>query len=152
MAAGKVRDSGIKKGVEHVQREKLLAGRDRKLNSFSLVACAATMAQLFHLNCRKKPSNTPRMVGYVGICEAARMLGVSISSLRRWEAPGNLKPEPTPVGHRRYDLAILRLNTFRAAPDAIRRTIAFARVSSHDQKDDPERQKQLLELFCARQG
>lgn len=27
-----------------------------------------------------------------------------------------------------------------------------ARVSSHDQKDDLERQKQVLELYCARQG
>ena len=33
-----------------------------------------------------------------------------------------------------------------------RRTIAYARVSSHDQKDDLERQKQVLELYCARQG
>ena len=30
--------------------------------------------------------------------------------------------------------------------------MAYARVSSHDQKDDLERQKQLLELYCARQG
>jgi predicted site-specific integrase-resolvase len=31
-------------------------------------------------------------------------------------------------------------------------TIAYARVSSHDQKDDLERQKQVMELYCARQG
>ena len=40
---------------------------------------------------------------------------------------------------------------YRAAPDE-RRTIAYARVSSHDQKDDLERQKQVLDLYCARQG
>jgi predicted site-specific integrase-resolvase len=33
-----------------------------------------------------------------------------------------------------------------------RRTIAYARVSSHDQRSDLERQKQVLELYCARQG
>jgi predicted site-specific integrase-resolvase len=33
-----------------------------------------------------------------------------------------------------------------------RKTIAYARVSSHDQKTDLERQKQVLELYCARQG
>lgn len=33
-----------------------------------------------------------------------------------------------------------------------RRTVAYARVSSHDQNDDLERQKQVLELYCARQG
>ena len=30
--------------------------------------------------------------------------------------------------------------------------MAYARVSSHDQKDDLERQKQVLELYCAQQG
>ncbi len=40
---------------------------------------------------------------------------------------------------------------YRSAPDE-RRTIAYARVSSHDQKGDLERQKQVLELYCARQG
>ena len=33
-----------------------------------------------------------------------------------------------------------------------RKTVAYARVSSHDQKDDLDRQKQVLELYCARQG
>lgn len=33
-----------------------------------------------------------------------------------------------------------------------RRTVAYARVSSHDQKRDLERQQQLLELYCAAQG
>ena len=31
-------------------------------------------------------------------------------------------------------------------------TVAYARVSSHDQKADLERQKQVLELYCAAQG
>ncbi|MBQ7262863.1 MAG: IS607 family transposase, partial [Synergistaceae bacterium] len=29
---------------------------------------------------------------------------------------------------------------------------AYARVSSHDQKDDLDRQKQVLEVYCAQQG
>jgi predicted site-specific integrase-resolvase len=33
-----------------------------------------------------------------------------------------------------------------------RKTVAYARVSSHDQKNDLERQKQVLELYCAKQG
>ena len=33
-----------------------------------------------------------------------------------------------------------------------RKTIAYARVSSYDQKSDLERQKQLLELYCASNG
>lgn len=38
------------------------------------------------------------------------------------------------------------------APETVLRTIAYARVSSHDRKDDLERQKQVLERYCARQG
>ena len=87
----------------------------------------------------------------VAIGEAARMLGVSITTLRRWEAQGRLIPEHTAGKHRRYDLSKLKPELFFAGPDE-RRTIAYARVSSHDQKDDLERQKQVLELYCARQG
>ena len=88
---------------------------------------------------------------FVGIGEAAASLGVSITTLRRWEAEGRLVAEHTPGGHRRYNLAKLRPEQFRAASDAARKTIAYARVSSHDQKDDLERQKQAPELYCARQ-
>lgn len=88
----------------------------------------------------------------VGIGEAAKALGVSITTLRRWEADGKLAAEHTAGGHRRYDLAKLRPELFRAEEVGKRRTIAYARVSSHDQKDDLERQKQVLELYCARQG
>lgn len=88
----------------------------------------------------------------VGIGEAALALGVSITTLRRWEASGRLAAEHTAGGHRRYDLAKLKPELFRAEADAQRRTVAYARVSSHDQKDDLEQQKQVLELYCARQG
>lgn len=89
---------------------------------------------------------------YVGIGEAAKVLGVSIPTLRRWEATGKIAAEHTTGGHRRYDLTKLRPELFRAAEKEARRTVAYARVSSHDQKDDLERQKQVLELYCARQG
>jgi predicted site-specific integrase-resolvase len=89
----------------------------------------------------------------VPIHQAAEALGVSAQTLRRWEREGRLLPdERTAGGRRRYDLARLRPEMFRAEADAKRRTIAYARVSSHDQKDDLERQKQVLELFCAQQG
>jgi len=78
-------------------------------------------------------------------------LGVSITTLRRWEAEGKLVPDHTAGKHRRYDLAKLKPELFRVEPDE-RRTIAYARVSSHDQKDDLERQKQVLELWCVQQG
>lgn len=88
----------------------------------------------------------------VGIGEAASALGVSITTLRRWEASGKLKAEHTAGGHRRYDLAKLKLELIHAASADNRRTVAYARVSSHDQKEDLERQKHILELYCSRQG
>ncbi len=88
----------------------------------------------------------------VSIREAAEFLGVAVQTLRRWEREGRLVPaERTPGGRRRYDLAKLRPEQFQSQ-EPERRTIAYARVSSHDQKDDLERQKQVLELYCARQG
>jgi excisionase family DNA binding protein len=87
----------------------------------------------------------------VPIGEAADALGASIATLRRWEAEGKISAERTPGGQRRYDLAKLLPEQLHKA-DVARMTFAYARVSSHDQKDDLERQKQVLELFCAQQG
>ena len=88
----------------------------------------------------------------VTISEAAEVLGVSISTLRRWDRSGKLMPEKTASGHRRYDIAKLKPELYRAAELEARRTVGYARVSGYDQKDDLERQKQVLELYCARQG
>jgi excisionase family DNA binding protein len=87
----------------------------------------------------------------IPISDAADALGVSKTTLRRWEREGRLKSERTHAGHRRYDLSKIKPELIHAG-DSIRKTIAYARVSSHDQKTDLERQKQVLELYCARQG
>ena len=89
---------------------------------------------------------------YAGIGSAAKALGVSIATLRRWEAAGKIVPHYTAGGHRRYDLAALRPEWFRSEDEGKRSTLAYARVSSRDQKDDLERQKQVLKLYCTRQG
>ncbi|MDA8193858.1 MAG: IS607 family transposase [Thermaerobacter sp.] len=86
------------------------------------------------------------------IAETATFLGVSKSTLRRWEREGRLLPdERTAGGQRRYDLAKLRPNAFHAGPGG-RTTIAYARVSSPDQKADLERQGQVLTMFCSANG
>ena len=54
------------------------------------------------------------MESLVSIGEAASALGVSITTLRRWEASGRLAAEHTAGGHRRYDLAKLNLTVFSA--------------------------------------
>ena len=85
------------------------------------------------------------------ISQAAKELGVSQETLRRWEAAGKIEVERTPNGHRRYDLARL-YGLVPRPPVASRPTIAYARVSTHDQKDDLVRQVSLLESFCAANG
>lgn len=87
----------------------------------------------------------------IGIREAAEALGVSISTLRRWEAAGRIEPEYTSGGHRRYDLSKIRPEIIHSDISK-RRTVAYARVSSHDQKEDLDRQKSVLEMYCSRQG
>jgi len=63
----------------------------------------------------------------------ARAFGVSTSTLRRWEAGGRLARVRTEGGQRRYDLAALRPGLIHEAIIP-RRTVAYARVSSHDQR------------------
>ena len=73
---------------------------------------------------------------YVSIGEAAQIKGVSIETLRNWEEKGILVPERTEGGHRRYKLTDL----VEVDAQSQKVTIAYARVSSHDQKSDLERQ------------
>ena len=71
------------------------------------------------------------MSRFISIGQAAERLGVSISTLRRWEQEGRLTAERTPAGHRRYDVTKLsgleadRLDLGRIEQ---KRTIAYARV------------------------
>lgn len=86
----------------------------------------------------------------ITISEAAERLGISPTTLRRWEESGKLIPERTQGNQRRYRLSQIEPATHLRKQD--RKTLAYVRVSSHDQKDDLERQKQVLELYCAQQG
>lgn len=85
------------------------------------------------------------------ISEAAKYLSVSASTLRRWEREGKLIPERTQGGQRRYPLSLLEPNFKHSSPQD-KLTVAYGRVSSHDQKSDLERQKQLLEMYCTSKG
>ena len=89
----------------------------------------------------------------VTIGKASQILGVSKMTLRRWDEEGRLVSIRTEGGHRRYDIAKIRPETVRKFEfSENRKTIAYARVSSKEQKDDLERQKQVLELFCSKNG
>jgi excisionase family DNA binding protein len=81
------------------------------------------------------------------IQEAADLLGVSTKTLRRWEDDGKLVPERTEGGHRRYDVTQLL-----GIDQGSRKTIAYARVSSSDQKEDLKHQILVLEAYCTSHG
>ena len=88
----------------------------------------------------------------LSIKQTANQLGVSVSTLRSWDETGVLVAQRTPKGHRRYDLSKINPNLTRNKVEQQRKTIAYARVSSHDQKPDLQRQIEMLKLYCSSQG
>ena len=87
------------------------------------------------------------MSRFVKIGEAAKILGVSIQTLRRWEETGYLLPDRRSEGKTRY-YNFDQLTGKTAAESII--TVAYARVSSHDQKEDLKRQAEVLATVSAK--
>ena len=83
----------------------------------------------------------------ISIKEASKLLGINPKTLRRWEKSGKIASHRTKGNHRRYDVADL----IGSKSDKLL-TVAYARVSSHDQKEDLARQAQVLENFCSANG
>ncbi len=83
----------------------------------------------------------------ISIVEAGKMLGVTPKTLRLWEKEGKLTPKRTDGGHRRYLVSdLIKTKKDKAI------TICYARVSSHDQKEDLQRQILVLESYSATKG
>lgn len=94
------------------------------------------------------------MIKLLSIGQASKVLGVTIQTLRNWDKKGILHPdEITRGGARRYKLESLKnINKNIIFRNDNLKTIAYARVSSRDQKDDLIRQIEVLEQFCSKQG
>ncbi|BAY48023.1 resolvase-like protein [Scytonema sp. HK-05] len=89
----------------------------------------------------------------ISIGDAAKELGVSVDTIRRWADQGKIRFERAPSGHRRFYLADIKRITPRDLKQLDDRiTINYARVSSHDQKNDLTRQIQVLEAFSGSNG
>lgn len=89
------------------------------------------------------------MSRFIKIGEAAKILGISIQTLRRWESTGYLMPDRISKGKTRY----YNLDQLIGKTDPKSElTVAYARVSSHDQKEDLARQADVLASYCTRQG
>lgn len=89
------------------------------------------------------------MSRFIKIGKAAEILGVSIQTLRRWEALGTISSEKRSEGGTRYYDVDKLLGLKKPSNDL---TIAYARVSSHDQKKDLARQAELLSTYCLSHG
>jgi predicted site-specific integrase-resolvase len=89
------------------------------------------------------------MSKYIKIGKAADILGVTVQTLRRWERIGTLMPDKKTEGNTRYYLLEKLIGKSATQKDL---TIAYARVSSHDQKKDLKTQADLLASYCLRQG
>ena len=85
------------------------------------------------------------------VAEFAKLLGVAVITLQRWDREGRLKALRTPSNRRLYTDEHLR-QARGLSPKAQRLTIAYARVSSQAQKPDLENQVRVLEDFCAANG
>lgn len=89
---------------------------------------------------------------FLSIQDAAKHLGVSAQTLRRWEKAKKLSPSHrTQGGQRRYSLAQLQ-PVNRESKSSDLPTVAYARVSSHDQKEVLQRQIHMLEAYCSLKG
>jgi putative resolvase len=90
---------------------------------------------------------------FLSIQQAAAFLGVSPQTLRRWERSNKIEPSHrTTGGQRRYDVSKLQPVRSLTVQTNNLPTIAYARVSSHDQRDDLQRQISMLEMYCSAQG
>ena len=86
----------------------------------------------------------------VSIGQASLMIGVAVSTLRRWESTGKFGCSfRTLGGHRRYKLVDIQSTFLASKTCVVRTTVGYARVSSHDQKADLERQIARLDAHCA---
>jgi len=89
----------------------------------------------------------------ISIGDAAKELGISVKTIRRWADAGKIRYERSPSGHRRFYLADIKRITPRDLKQLDDRiTINYARVSSSDQKEDLVKQIQVLEQFSSANG
>ena len=84
------------------------------------------------------------------VTEFAKLLGVSVLTLQRWDRIGRLRALRSPSNRRLYTDEHLRLA--RGTPTAKRLTVVYARVSSQAQKPDLKNQVETIERFCAARG
>src|SRR5437879_9435420 len=78
----------------------------------------------------------------------AKQIGVSVKTWQRWDREGRLRAKRTLSGRRYYDEADLATALNLPQRPAIRRTVAYCRVSSPAQRPDLQNQRAALESYA----
>ncbi len=82
--------------------------------------------------------------------QASEILGVHPKTIQKWDKEGKIKVIRTPGGRRRIpESEIKRLLGIKTENDL---TIGYARVSSHTQKDDLQRQIEAIKQYAKERG
>ena len=84
---------------------------------------------------------------YYWIGEFANKIGKTVQTLRNWDKNGSLKPHHITEGGTRY-YSQEQLNHFlglKSKTKLNKKIIGYCRVSSHKQKDDLERQIEIID-------
>jgi putative resolvase len=86
------------------------------------------------------------------VSEFGKLIGVSSSTLRRWETEGRLTPERTLGNQRIYTDSHLALARNLKTGKFPVRNVIYCRVSSSGQKDDLASQVEAMDRFCVSTG
>ena len=87
---------------------------------------------------------------HLSLGQSAKYLGISLSTMYRWENKNILTPCFRTIGnHRRYSISkLLKISKKKENNIDNRKVICYARVSTHSQKKDLETQKLFLIKYC----
>ncbi|MCL0060214.1 IS607 family transposase [Dehalococcoidia bacterium] len=86
------------------------------------------------------------------VTEFSKIIGISVSTLQRWDRQKRLVPGRTPTNRRIYTDEHLRQATGILNQSKKRKVVVYARVSSKAQRSDLSNQRKMLEEFCAASG
>lgn len=86
--------------------------------------------------------------------DVAKLLGVNIKTIQRWDREGRLKPAGRTATGRRYytEDQIRAFRHQQSRPPRAQKIVAYCRVSSHSQRPDLKNQRLALEQFCTARG
>lgn len=85
--------------------------------------------------------------------EFAQKIGVSVSTLQRWDRTDVLKSKRTPTNQRYYtDEDLNRALNLEQEPKSNRKNVGYCRISTQEQKQNLENQKEFVSVYSLNHG